>query len=362
MDAHTPGNPETTSILVVDDHPNTDKLHNHVKPLVDVYHDNCVVCINPNYDVKHANYLNVPSFGIRLVGLFLMFPYGFFEAVRGDYDVVVSIGLLPYGLYSLCIQYLLGIPAHLGLIGSGIDVYTQSWYAPVPKFMYRRFETLSVLGSTHKRELSSFDIDPERTFVLTNSIDMDRFSIPSEDAERTYDYLWIGRFSAEKQPELFVDVCAILRDQRDFSAVMIGDGDRFESVRQRISDEGLEDRIDLLGWVDDPAPYYRNARLFVMTSAREAMGLTLVEAMATGLVCVAPDVGNVSDIVTHEENGILIEDATRASIVEWITTLERNPELREFLSHNAMDVRDNYGFENASEDWRRIVGRCVGRE
>jgi glycosyltransferase involved in cell wall biosynthesis len=60
-------------------------------------------------------------------------------------------------------------------------------------------------------------------------------------------------------------------------------------TRALIVSENLVDKILLPGHVDDPAPYYKSADLFVLSSDYEGFGNVIVEALAVGLPVVSTD-------------------------------------------------------------------------
>ena len=348
------------SVLVVYGPTNPSKIERHVGPLADVA-DPTIVCFGEGERVDGIDYLTVPTFGVRLVGLLLLVAAGVVEAVRGDYDAVVSFSLFPHGLAALAGGRLSGTPAHLGVLGIDLDHHARARYAPVVAWLFRRFDAISVPGSVHRAQLHELGVSPARTAVLANAIDVDSFAPGAADGER-YDALWLGRLDQEKNPLAFVDAVARLRDDGvDLRAAMVGDGPMAASVRARVEAFDLHDSLELVGWVDDTVPYYRRADCFALTSRRDALPLSLVEAMACGVVPVAPRVGNVADVVDHGENGLLIEEADAASVAAALRRLLEEPGLRESLATDGSAVRDAYSYEAASDDWETVLDILAGR-
>ena len=73
----------------------------------------------------------------------------------------------------------------------------------------------------------------------------------------------------------------------DWNLKMVGDGEDFGLYRDMIAQYGLK-RISMEGF-RHPLPYYKEARIFLMTSAYEGFPMTLIEAQQQGVVCVAMD-------------------------------------------------------------------------
>lgn len=353
--------PSDASVLVVADHPNTEKIARHYGPLAAVAAETTMVCMHGSDQVDGIDFLEVPAGGHRLIGIPLMFVFGLVEAVRGDYDVVVAISLVPYGCFALVIGRLRSLPVHLGIIGADIDRHAVAWYGAIPRALFRRFDSISVPGSTHVRRLVRAGVDPDRVFVLTNPIDVARFQPRGQGTARPIDLLWIGRFSEEKDPLRFVDILNELASRGlDVDAAMVGAGPLDDAVRRALARTGLAERVVVTGWLDDPIEFYRRSRVFVLTSRREGLPLTLVEAMAMGVVPVVPAVGSVTDAARDGHNAVVVPDRRPTTYADAIAPLCADEAARRRLAENAEGVRQEYSLASARSDWRRILSAVLG--
>jgi glycosyltransferase involved in cell wall biosynthesis len=330
---------------------NTGKIERHIGPLAEQV-ETTVVCIDPGERVEHLTYRTVPAVGSRPVDLVLLFVAALVDCVRNDYDGIVSISLIPYGCFALLIGRLCGVPVHLGIIGIDLDVHARAVYGDGIAALFRQFDAISVPGTAHKRRLERLGVPADRIAVLTNAIDSDTYQ-PRDDAPAEYEYIWVGRFTPEKDPLLFVRTMAELaRRGEEPRAVMLGSGPLRSDVNEYMRTHGLEEHIDLPGWVDEPLEYYRRSRIFVSTSKRDALPLTLLEAMATGLAPVVPAVGNVRDVVTDGENGLVVATRDPQSFASALEALQNS---HDRIATNALSVGPQFSYERASEDWREII-------
>ncbi|ELZ00835.1 glycosyltransferase [Natrialba asiatica] len=374
-----PGIAETRRVLVVTGLAH--KNERHYGPLADAAGETTLVSLAPVEGVDAARNVTVPQVGPRLLRIALLFVLALYEGYRNDYDAVASISLFPYGCYALALKAVYGYPAHLGIIGIDLDHHAAQRYGPLVRWLFRRFDVVSVPGSDHADRLARCGVPPARIERLTNPIDADAYRPPADratggsvsDAEtdadadadtdernettgETVDFVWVGRFSTEKDPHRFVAAAAELdATGREFSAVMVGDGPLYESVAAEIQARGLADRIELAGWVDDPLAYYHRSETFVLTSKRDALPLVLLEAMATELASVVPRVGSIQDAVTDGENGLVVADREPETYAAAMARCLDDPELRTSLAANATAVRDEFSMARASADWRRIL-------
>ena len=89
--------------------------------------------------------------------------------------------------------------------------------------------------------------------------------------------------------------------------------------------------IHLLGEVVNPRQYLRNADVFCMTSVREGMPISLIEALSCGLIPICTAVGGIVDMVENNKTGFLSDDLT---VESYINAIEK------FLSLSDEEVED----------------------
>jgi len=117
-----------------------------------------------------------------------------------------------------------------------------------------------------------------------------------------------GRLAEVKNYPLFVAAIARLRDDGvDVDAAILGTGELEHSIRDAIRMAGLSDRVHLLGFQRNPWKFFRRASVFVLTSRYEGFGNVLIEAMACGTPVVATASPGTREIITAEDNGLLVD-------------------------------------------------------
>lgn len=133
-----------------------------------------------------------------------------------------------------------------------------------------------------------------------------------------------------------------LRSLRDtfpqLAAIVAGDGSAAEDLRRLAKDLGLEERVHWLGFQDDVRPCLRAGDIFVNPSSAtciEAFGLSLAEAMASGLACIASEAGAGPELIVPGEEGLLVAPGDRGAMEAAIARLASSPELRRHLGQRA---------------------------
>lgn len=109
----------------------------------------------------------------------------------------------------------------------------------------------------------------------------------------------MARYTMGKGLDFLLDVADRLKQLTDekFKVLIIGDGELFEEIKQKIKDMKLSDTVLQLGYRTDTAKLLAASDIYLNTSTNEAMSFAILEALAAGLPIVATDVGGNGELV-----------------------------------------------------------------
>lgn len=147
--------------------------------------------------------------------------------------------------------------------------------------------------------------------------------------------VWAARFVPIKDPEIAVRAAARLKAEGlSFRLILAGAPlphlqFRFDEVKAHVQREGLEDVIEMPGWVKDMPALLQSAAIGLQTSHTEGLSMTLLEQMMAGLAIVATDVGDTAEAVLDEQTGLLIPPRDEDALTEALRRLITNPQLRQ---------------------------------
>lgn len=158
---------------------------------------------------------------------------------------------------------------------------------------------LIALNNSMKEELNElFKVDD--TLVLNNGIDISSFNNSIQFlegrkslgiSEGAFVIGHVGRFVAIKNHSFLIDVFAeIEKKNKNAFLLMIGNGEKIQFVRNKLSKLGLENKYLILSERTDISDLMRMMDVFVFPSFSEGMPVTLVEAQISGLKCIVSDV------------------------------------------------------------------------
>jgi glycosyltransferase involved in cell wall biosynthesis len=120
--------------------------------------------------------------------------------------------------------------------------------------------------------------------------------------------VFTGRLHPQKNLDLLLDVWPEVASRTGAALVLVGDGPERDRLAARADELGIADRVHFTGSVPTPAEHLRAADVFALPSVAEGMSNSLLEAMATGLPCLASDIGGNTDLLGVGEAGLLLPD------------------------------------------------------
>lgn len=101
----------------------------------------------------------------------------------------------------------------------------------------------------------------------------------------------IGRFDYSKNPCFVLEIIKELKKQNlKFKFIWVGRGEEKEEIIKKVKEESLEAAIIFLDETDNVPRYMSGIDVFVLPSRYEGLGIVLLEAQASGAVCLASDV------------------------------------------------------------------------
>lgn len=335
------------------------KIATHVRPIAEAADRTTYLTLGPAGDAPGIDVRRVSPSGSRVLDFVRLAVAAVQLSRTGRYDAILTFSLVPYGLFGLLAGALSGRPVHLGIIGMDLDVHATSRYGAFVRWAFRRFDAISVAGSTYRDRLVEMGVSPQRVHTVLHPVEP-RYARATPSVAPSHDLLWIGRMSSEKGPERFVRVLSALRNAGiEASAVMVGTGPMREEVERTAAATGVADLVTFAGWASDPIEWYRRTGVTVVTSGREMLPLTVVESMLVGRPVVAPRIGAIPELVDDGRSGVLLDDRRVESYVEAIAPLVRSPEQGRRMGQRAKTIESDVSRSAVAGTWRTIIDAMV---
>lgn len=204
--------------------------------------------------------------------------------------------------------------------------------------------------------LEKYPIDPSRTSVIYNGIDIGGFSdfTESEDTKPVREYLdadnsiiigTCARFRIEKRhTDLVKAVSSLKAKGYNVKLLLAGDGEMRESIEKCIKDHSIEEDSYITGYQSDVRPYLSIMDIFVLSSdSVETLSIAAIEALAMKKALVLSDIGGASELVNEGVNGYLYKAADVKQLTE---------RLEDIIASNSAVSMGERGYNHALENFR----------
>lgn len=139
----------------------------------------------------------------------------------------------------------------------------------------------------------------------------------------------------------------IRRFDREIFFLIAGEGPKFDEVREFIERQEVGDRIQLLGYRDDPIEILNISDIYIHPSLSEGLSISILEAMAMELPVIATPVGGTPDIVIPYKTGLLIPVGGKDELFRAICELVNDEDLRTSLGKRAREFVERGFTESA---------------
>lgn len=148
----------------------------------------------------------------------------------------------------------------------------------------------------------------------------------------------------------------VLHANEDWKWKLIGSGELEEEVSVFIRKEKLEGRLICQPSLHhDITHEYLQASLYAMTSVHECFPMTLLEAQAAGLPCIAFDCDTGPRHIITKENGLLVEKENPGQLAAAIQALITDAEVRVSLGQHAVKEVSRFSEENVYKLWIQLI-------
>lgn len=218
-----------------------------------------------------------------------------------------------------------------------------------------RVVALTETSADHLRRLGCRGVDVVPSAVDAPSARSDRRA--AADRSRI---LGVGRLAPEKGFDRLVRAFAsIAPELPDWTLRVVGEGPQRGALETLAEKLGVRDRVTFPGWIRPIWDEYRAATLFALPSRYEGFPSALLEAMASGLPCVAVDCeSGPRAIIRTGHDGMLVPNTTEA-LAAGIRRLAEDADLRERYCEPAADVVRRFGWEAMVDRYERVLETAI---
>jgi len=201
--------------------------------------------------------------------------------------------------------------------------------------------------------------------VVHNGVDPAMFKPPA-DRSGPHDPtgISVARLSPQKGLDVLLEAIAVVRASHPRIRLhVVGDGELRDALLKQADGLGLRDSLVLEGRLTaaEVAARLAAADVFALSSRYEGSPLALMEAMASGLPCVATDVSGVRDLIPDEQCGRVVPVGDVRAMAAAIAELLDDRDLRAAIGKRARQVvLDGFTIERSMRETESVLVEAVG--
>lgn len=122
-----------------------------------------------------------------------------------------------------------------------------------------------------------------------------------------------------------------------------------QEIKDKVQELGITDSVCFLGYRSDVHEILKIMDVFCLTSLKEGLPISLIEAMAAGLPVVGTNVEGIKDVIVPHHNGLLVELGDVHELTNILLHLLKHPEYRDRLGRAGRQLAEE----------KYSLGRCV---
>jgi sugar transferase (PEP-CTERM/EpsH1 system associated) len=254
----------------------------------------------------------------------------------------------------------------------GRDIHTMSG-DPLRRRVFRQLcysmshEVVAVSSELSRHYASQLGILSKRFKVIPNGVDTTRFR-PNDEARIRFrrklgldsNIVVLGtlaRLDPVKDHRTLLRAAAqTMQAGVPLHVVIVGDGPEKQRLAELTASlPELQGHVSFVAETRQPEECLNGFDILALTSLSEGMSNTLLEAMATGLPCIATRVGSNPDLVGEGETGFLADAGDAGKIAEYICALAANMQLRhEMGMRGRRKIESEFNLRKMAESYSRL--------
>lgn len=234
---------------------------------------------------------------------------------------------------------------------------------------FRYFDKVVPLSVELCNDVRGYGVPEDKIVYIRNGVDLTpiEFRLPSQirksgdknNNNRTIGF--IGQLIGRKNVIDLLDVFnAVAVGKPEVNLVLLGDGDAREECENHAANLPTSDRINFVGFQNQPLEYLRTFDLFVMTSTLEGIPRCLMESMAMGVPVAAYDIAGVDQLIEHGKTGLLAPLGDKESLTQCWNNLLWDSDLADQISENAAHhIHENFSAKRMAIEYQDLYAELL---
>jgi len=291
----------------------------------------------------------VDAKGVNIAPLPLYLSSAYLSLQLNRYDLVHTHLALPLGLAST--HSLRKTPNIITCHGSDITYAgSKPQFKPFLRHVLKKADRVVAVSNHIKRQAIEAGANPEKITTIYMGVDTEKFSPLERKGGNTVGTL--GRLTPDKNVIELIQAARYLSG--DIKVVVGGDGPELECLKQTCRELGVKSAF--LGRVSNQVGFHRMIDVFVLTSKREGLSISLQEAMACSAIPVTIKGQGCEEVIENGVNGFFYDAGDPRNLAE---TIEKALNHREAARKARETIVERFNIKQTVarylEEYRRLI-------
>jgi len=220
-------------------------------------------------------------------------------------------------------------------IKSGTQLLSYQLYAP----FLAKYNGVIIFSEVQRELLTRLGVAPEKIAVIPNGVDTNKYTPGFSNLKAEFKaqrlFVYQGRIATEKNVEALLRAWKQAELGSECKLLIVGDGPLKPSLELTY---GAEHGIIWLGVIADEQrriQILQSADVFILPSLVEGLSLSLLEAMACGVACIATDAGADGEVLEQGAGVIINTQGVVGQLRTLLPVFRDQPELTTLLGKKA---------------------------
>jgi glycosyltransferase involved in cell wall biosynthesis len=290
------------------------------------------------------------------------------DACRRKIDLLHAIAAFPAGWICVALAKILRIPCVVSLHGEEVANLPDVRFGDlrnrrkrrITAWVCRHATVLTALTRFHAAGLAEIGVAPATARLLPLGVDRARFPFAEKELAPPYLFLHVSYAHPVKDVRTLLETFKLISDKVEAHLVIIGENHANSSTETTMRQLKLSSSVELLGPMPNTGlhEFYSRAHFLLHTSRYESQAVVVNEAMASGVVVCATNVGLVHDL--GEDYSVLAEVGDSRRLAERVLELLADPGRYGALRARAYEWATEHDVKWTAAEHSRIYEHAIG--
>jgi len=238
------------------------------------------------------------------------------------------------------------------------------------KFLLKNSTKLIALTEDHIQQYTERGGEPGKIRIIPNAIELDKYKNKNSNQNTLDKYgidkkdkvlLFVGRIDKYKGVQDVIEAMpTVSAEYTDVKFIVVGRDYGYRAELEKLRAKlNLRDRVIFAGNVPEKEliELYRRADIFILPSRMEGFGIVLLEAMASGTLCIAYSIPSVRKVIKNNENGVLVKN--EKELQDKLLYYLGNIEEKKRIEANALKYVEKYDIKNVINSIEKVYEEAL---